>query len=66
MTVTTQPGRWVRGKLLGPIWGLTEEGARKYRERGVWLEGRHWKYDPVGRVVYHRDEIDNWFGEPRM
>jgi hypothetical protein len=64
--VVTLPGRWIRSSLLNAIWGISADCARKYRERGIWLEGKHWKYDPVGRVVYNREEVDNWFSEPRV
>jgi hypothetical protein len=60
-SVAVQPGRWVRGGLLEPMWGLSEEAARKYRSNGTWLEGRHWKKDPVGRVVYNPKAINEWF-----
>jgi len=56
-----QTGRWVRGSLLMAIFGISEETARKYRERGIWLEGRQWCKDPVGRVVYNPSSIDDWF-----
>lgn len=54
------PGEWFRCGLLEPTFDITAEAARKYRERGIWLEGKHWKRDPVGRVIYSRDEITNW------
>lgn len=56
-----QTGRWVRGALLMSVFGLSEETARKYRERGLWLEGKHWRKDPVGRVVYNPPAIEDWF-----
>ncbi|MCU8036994.1 excisionase family protein [Shewanella sp. SM69] len=54
------PAKWVRGNLLPNVFGITSEAARKYRERGVWLEGRQWRYDPIGRVVYNVPEIEHW------
>jgi len=56
------PGRWVRPSLLSVLFGINAEQARKYRERGLWLEEKHWRYDPVRRVVYNPEEIENWFG----
>lgn len=56
------PGKWVRPNLLMPLFGITPEQARKYRERGIWIEETHWRFDPVGRVVYNRAAIDDWFG----
>ncbi|MCG9964571.1 MULTISPECIES: excisionase family protein [Shewanella] len=59
-SVETTPAKWVRGNLLPTVFGITSEAARKYRERGVWLEGRQWRYDPVNRVVYNVNEIERW------
>ncbi len=55
-----QTSKWVRGNLLPNVFGISSEAARKYRDRGVWLEGRQWRYDPVGRVVYNINEIELW------
>lgn len=57
---STQAGAWFRQELLIPIFGITPGAARKYRERGVWLEGRHWRKDPTNRVVYNRGAIESW------
>lgn len=54
-------GRWVRAELLVPMFGINKEQARKYRERGLWLENKQWRKDPVGRVVYHPAAIEDWF-----
>jgi len=54
-------GRWVRGSLLPSMYGISEETARKYRERGIWLEDKHWRKDPIGRYVYNPSAIDDWF-----
>lgn len=54
-------GRWIRPNLLMPTFGITPETARKYRERGIWLERKHWRFDPVGRVVYNPAAIEDWF-----
>tara|TARA_B100001105_G_scaffold241281_1_gene220549 strand:- start:15147 stop:15293 length:147 start_codon:yes stop_codon:yes gene_type:complete len=43
------------------LFGINAEQARKYRERGFWLEEKHWRFDPVRRVVYNPEEIANWF-----
>lgn len=55
-------GEWIRPVLLFPTFGITAEAARKYRERGVWLEGKHWRFDPLGKVVYSPTAINDWFG----
>ena len=54
------PAAWFRQELMPPIFGITTEAARKYRERGLWLEGKHWRKDPANRVVYNRKAIETW------
>ena len=55
----THQANWVRPKLLPQIFGITAEAARKYRERGVWLEGEQFKQ--VGRNYwYNCSQIDAW------
>ena len=51
---------WFRPELMIPTFGITPEAARKYRERGIWLEGKHWRKDPAKRVVYNRKAIEAW------
>lgn len=55
-----QPAKWTRGELLPFVFGISTGAARKYRERGVWLEGKQWKKDPVGRVIYNIPAIVVW------
>ncbi|WP_412494897.1 DNA-binding protein [Shewanella algae] len=59
-TSSVHPAEMIRAKLMPSVFGITAECARKYRERGFWLEGKHWQYDPVGRVVYNIKEIELW------
>lgn len=56
----TVPGDWFRQDLLMPVFGISTEAARKYRSSGLWLEGRHWRWDPARRVVYSRKAIEAW------
>jgi hypothetical protein len=51
---------WVRPNVMSATFGITPEAARKYRDRGKWLEGEHWKYDPLRKVVYNPKAIDRW------
>lgn len=60
MTYQVHPGNWFRQDLLMPIFGISTEAARKYRDRGVWLENKHWRKDPANRVVYSRNAIEKW------
>ncbi|WP_081951343.1 DNA-binding protein [Pseudomonas plecoglossicida] len=55
-------GLWFRQELLFPTFGITPEAARKYRSGGKWLQGKHWRVDPANRIVYSRNEIEQWLG----
>jgi hypothetical protein len=46
--------------LLPQVFGITPEAARKYRDRGKWLENKHYRLDPTGRYVYSRAAITAW------
>ena len=61
-TYPITPATWVRPVLLMPLFGITAEAARKNRERGVWLEGKHWRKDPQGNIVYNWPAINRWSG----
>lgn len=52
--------KWVNHKKMTALTGFTYDQMRKYRERGHWLEGKHWRYSPVKTIVYNPIEIDNW------
>ena len=56
------PGLWFRQNLLEPVFGISKEAARKYRSSGLWLEGKHWRTDPANRIVYNRENIEEWLG----
>lgn len=56
------PGEWVRQDLLQPVFGISTEAARKYRTRGLWKEGVHWKWDPANVIVYSPKAIGAWLG----
>jgi len=59
------PGEWFRQELLAPTFGISTEAARKYRSGGLWLEGKHWRWDPARRVVYSKTAIERWMaGKP--
>ena len=56
------PAKWVKPRMLEGLFGLTAEAARKKRERGEWLEGKHYNRAPDGNYVYNWHEIENWYG----
>ena len=58
--IAITPETWVYGALLFPLFGFSEEAAKKYRDRGLWLEGVHWRKNAANRIVYNRIEINKW------
>jgi len=59
------PGAWFRQDLLYPVFGLSTEAVRKYRSRGIWLEGKHYRTDPANVLVYNKEAIEKWMaGQP--
>lgn len=59
------PSTWIRKELLFPVFGLSTEAVRKYRDRGIWLEEKQWRTDPANVIVYNRVEIEKWMaGHP--
>ncbi|MFJ4605051.1 excisionase family protein [Pseudomonas atacamensis] len=59
------PAAWFRQDLLYPVFGLSTEAVRKYRSRGLWLEGKHYRTDPANVLVYNKEAIENWMaGQP--
>ncbi len=55
------PAKWVKGFILYPLFGLTAQAAQKKRDRGVFLEGKHWRYAPDKTVMYNWKEIESWY-----
>lgn len=51
---------WFRIEVLTQIFGITSDAAKKYRIRGLWLEGKHYRKDPANRIVYNRAAIEAW------
>lgn len=58
--VVLQPGRWVMGKIVSVMFGFSKDQLEKYRNQGQWLEGRHFRKNPVNRYVYNVEAINNW------
>lgn len=57
--VRVAPARWVTIQLAATLTGLTEKAIRRKMERGVWLQGRHWR-KADGRVYINMTEYDRW------
>lgn len=52
---------WVRPVIIERYKGITPDALRKRRERGMLIEGQHWK-KIGGSVMYHFENIDEYFG----
>lgn len=52
--------RYVTVKKAAVMIGITEEAIRKRVQRGVWLEGKEWRRDPLGRIMLDTEALDKW------
>jgi hypothetical protein len=51
---------WVTVKKFALESGYTADAIRAKIKRGIWLEGKHWKKAPDGRVLLNLREIEAW------
>lgn len=52
--------RYVTVKLYALISGKTEGAIRKKIERGIWLEGKHYRRDPEGCIWINTVGVESW------
>lgn len=57
--VTVTPTRFVTIRLYATISGHTEKAIRRKMERGVWLEGKHWRRAD-GVIYIDTKETERW------
>lgn len=57
--VRVAPARWVTIQLAATLTGLTEKAIRRKIERGVWLQGKHWR-KADGRVYLDMAAYERW------
>lgn len=57
--IAVAAARFVTIDLAATITGLTEKAIRRKMERGIWLEGKHWR-KADGRVWIDTREIERW------
>ncbi len=57
--VLLAPARFVRIRLAAAITGLTEKAIRRKIERGVWLEGKHWRRADGG-IYIDTKAVEKW------
>ncbi len=54
------PARYVTIKGAAAAMGLSEGSVRKRIERGIWLEGKHWRKAPDQRIYVDLRAIEAW------
>ena len=54
------PARYVTVELGATITGLSAGAIRKRMERGIWLENKHWRRSPDGRIWLDMEGIRKW------
>ena len=52
--------KWVTVKKLAELSGYSEKAIHIKKERGIWLEGIHWKKSPDGRLQFNIEAIELW------
>jgi Putative excisionase (DUF1233) len=51
---------WVLPIIITSDIGYTAKAMEIKRQRGIWLEGSHWKKAPDGKIVYNFPAIQEW------
>jgi len=54
------PATWVKPGLLPYLFGITKGAADKKRQRGVWLEEKHYRKAPDETIFYNWRQIEKW------
>lgn len=57
--IRVAPARWVTIQVAATLSGLTEKAIRRKMERGVWLQGKHWR-KADGRVYVNMTAYEQW------
>ena len=52
--------RYVTVKKFAELTGYTEKAVNAKTERGVWLEGKHYRIAPDGRKLIDLEEFERW------
>jgi hypothetical protein len=55
------PAAWVKPGLLPYLFGITTGAADKKRQRGVWLEEKHYRKAPDDTIFYNWRQIEKWW-----
>jgi hypothetical protein len=51
---------WVLIPTFGAITGYTDKAIRRKIEEGVWIEGKHYRRAPDGRITMNVPEYYKW------
>lgn len=58
--VFVRSARFVTIELASALMGLSQDAVRKRITRGTWIEGKHYRKAPDGRVWMDMDGIEKW------
>jgi hypothetical protein len=51
---------WVHPRVIETFKGLTRDQLDGRRKAGKFIEGVHYVKDPVGSIMWHFENLDNW------
>ena len=51
---------WVTIKRFAQLTGYTAKAVYNKKDRGVWIEGKHWVKGPDGRIQINIAAIEEW------
>jgi hypothetical protein len=54
---------WVLIPAFANLTGYSEKAVRRKIEDGVWLEGKHYKKAPDGRITMNLQEYYKWVAQ---
>jgi hypothetical protein len=52
--------QWVLIPVFSAMTGYTDKAVRRKLEDGVWIEGKHYKKAPDGRITMNLQEYYKW------
>ena len=55
--------QWVLIPAFSVLTGYTEKAVRRKIEEGVWLQGKHFRKAPDGRITMNLQEYYKWVEE---
>lgn len=52
--------KWVTKYKIAELTGLTVKAVEARREKGIWIDGVHWKKVSDGRIWFNTEAIEKW------